>query len=415
MYGRLVRRALAGIALALLTAAVVRAQDTQEPVHDMSQMNMSNSGWMFMQDGVFDGVLNHQGSSRGGNQVTAVNWWMGMLSRPVGRGQLTLTGMFSLEPATVGTRGYREIFQAGEAVDGRPNVDHQHPHDAFMQLSAAWRVSVSDTMTAGVAAAPVGEPALGPVAFMHRASAAAIVFAPLGHHTLDATHVSFGVVTAGVTRGRWSAEASVFNGREPDQDRWDLDVDRLDSLSGRLWFRPTDEWAIQISSGHLVQPEELEPGNVIRTTASASWMRTQPESMSAMTVAYGRNDHAGQQAALGELTRQRGSYTLSSRLEFVQIENELLIDDTTPASTGEHANHLDVLGALTVGAIRRLGRWRGLESGVGVNVSAYAVPAPLRAAYGAHPFSAQLFVQIRPRVGGMGPMWNMRMGEQRSP
>ena len=133
--------------------------------------------------------------------------------------------------------------------------------------------------------------------------------------------------------------------------------------------------------------------------------------MSALTVAYGRNDHAGQQAVFGELTRQRGAYTLSSRLEFVQVENELLIDDLTPPSTGEHAGHLDLLGALTVGAIRRVGRWRGVEGGFGVNVSAYAVPSALHGTYGAHPFSFQLFVQIRPRVGAMGPMWNMRMGD----
>ena len=223
MYGRRVRRALAAILLALLTSAVARAQDGDDQTHDMSQMDMSqmsHSTWTFMQDGVFNEIFNRQGGPRGGDEATAVNWWMGMLSRSVGNGQLTLTGMFSLDPATVGTRGYREIFQTGEAIDGRPNVDRQHPHDAFMQLSAAWRAPLSETTTVNVAAAPAGEPALGPVAYMHRASAAAIVFAPLSHHTFDATHISFGVVTAGVARGRWAAEGSVFNGREPDQDRW---------------------------------------------------------------------------------------------------------------------------------------------------------------------------------------------------
>ena len=130
-----------------------------------------------------------------------------------------------------------------------------------------------------------------------------------------------------------------------------------------------------------------------------------------MTIGYGRNDRVGQQAALGELTFQRGPNTVSSRVECVQVDNQLLIDDTTPFLTSEHANQLDLLGAFTVGATRRVGRWRGLESGIGVNVSGYAVPEALRATHGAHPISFQLFVQIRPRVGGMGPMWNMRMGE----
>jgi hypothetical protein len=411
MYGRWVRRALAAALLTLLTSAIVRAQDGDEQTHDMSQMNMSHSTWTFMQDGVFNGLFNYQGGPRGGDQATAVNWWMGMLSRSVGKGQLTFTGMFSLDPATVGTRGYREIFQTGEAVDGRPNVDRQHPHDAFMQLSAAWRVPLSETTTVNVVAAPAGEPALGPVAYMHRASAAAIVFAPLSHHTFDATHISFGVISAGVARGRWAAEGSVFNGREPDQNRWDLDLGRLDSVSGRLWFRPTDEWTAQVSIGHLVQPEELERGNVIRTTASASWTRTRSDCLSAMTIGYGRNDRAGQQATFGEFTLQRGSNTVSSRLEFVQVDNELLIEDTTPLLTSATGEQLDLLGAVTIGATRRVGRWRGLESGIGVNVSGYAVPEALRATHGAHPISFQLFVQIRPRIGGMAPMWNMRMGE----
>jgi len=411
MYGRWVRRALAGVLLTLFASVPVGAQDTDEQTHDMSHMDMSNPAWTFMQDGSFNAVFNHQGSPRGGNELTGVNWWMGMLSRAAGNGQLTLTGMFSLEPATVGTRGYREIFQSGEALDGRPNVDRQHPHDAFMQVSAAWGTSLSESTSLNIAAAPVGEPALGPAAFMHRASAAAIIFAPLGHHTFDATHVSFGVVTAGVARKRWSVEGSVFNGREPDQHRWDFDLARPNSLSARVWFRPTDEWAIQASSGHLVQPEQLEHGNVIRTTASVSWTRIRTTGMSAMTVGYGRNDQAGQQAAFGEFTRQFGSYIVSSRAEFVQIENELLLDDTVPASASLHADHLDQLGAFTIGAIRRVGRWRGFETGLGVNASTYAVPNALRTTYGAHPLSLQLFVQVRPRIGPIGPMWNMRMGE----
>jgi hypothetical protein len=402
------------MALTLLTSAVARAQDTAEQTeqqHDMSQMDMSPAGWMFMQDGTFNALFNHQGGPRGGDEMKAPNWWMGMLSRQLGAGQLTLNGMFSVDPLTAGKRGYRELFQAGEAVDGRPNVDHQHPHDVFMQVSATWRAALSDTTSVMLTAAPAGEPALGPVAYMHRASAAAIVFAPLGHHTFDSTHISFGVITAGLARGRWAAEASAFNGREPDADRWGFDLARLDSVSGRLWFRPTEEWTIQVSTGRLVHPEELEPGNVQRTTASTSWTRVGPDSMSAMTIGYGRNDEAGQQAMLAEFTRQRGSSMFSSRFEFVQIAHELLVDDTTASSTSVHANDLDPVAALTVGGLRRLGRWHGLETGVGVNVTGYAVPRDLRASHGAHPFSFQLFVQVRPRVAGMGPMWNMRMGE----
>jgi hypothetical protein len=412
MRGRSVRCAIVATWLAIVPASGW-AQDPQEPqapTHDMSQMHMTDSAWTFMQDGVFSGVFNHQGGTRGGSEVKGLTWWMGMLSRSFDAGQFTLNGMFSAEPATVGRDGYRELFQVGEAIDGRPNVDHQHPHDAFMQLSAQWRGSLSETTRFTVAVAPAGEPALGPVAFMHRASAAAILFAPLSHHTFDSTHISFGVVTGGVTHGRWTAEGSVFNGREPDEHRWDLDLGRLDSVSGRLWFRPTEEWAIQLSSGRLAAPEELERGNVIRTTASASWTRIAAESMSAFTAGYGRNDQAGQQAAFAEATRQRGLTTISGRLEVVQIAHDLLVDATTPSTTDENADHLNIVSALSVGGLRRVGRWAGLEGGVGANVTAYVVPATLRSTYGSHPLSVQLFFQVRPRFGGMAPMWNMRMG-----
>ena len=139
MYGRLVRRALAGIALALLTSAVVGAQDADEQPHDMSQMDMSHTAWMFMQDGVFNGVFNHQGGPRGGNQPTAVNWWMGMLSRPAGKGQLTLTGMFSLEPATVGTRWLPRNFSSRRSdrwtAEPRPTASARRVHAALSRVA----------------------------------------------------------------------------------------------------------------------------------------------------------------------------------------------------------------------------------------------------------------------------------------
>ena len=151
---------------------------------------------MLMQDGVVFGIFNHQGGPRGGDEFKVPNWWMGMATRKAGRSQLTFTGMLSLDPATVGKRGYGEIFQVGEAADGRPLVDRQHPHDLFMQLAAVWRLELSEATGLTFAGGPVGEPALGPVAFMHRASAAENPFAPLSHHTFDSTHIAFGVVTA---------------------------------------------------------------------------------------------------------------------------------------------------------------------------------------------------------------------------
>src|SRR5215831_11466926 len=252
---------------------------------------------------------------------------MGMANRETRRGRLTFTGMLSLEPATVGKAGYRELFQAGEALDGRPLVDRQHPHDLVMQLAAVWRIPVNATTGFTIAGGPVGEPALGPVAFMHRASASENPTAPLGHHTFDSTHVAFGVVTAAVDSGPWVVEGSVFNGREPDDNRWDFDFGRLDSFSGRVWFKPTDELEFQVSSGRLTSPEQLEPGhNVVRTTASGSWTRRDGDDVASVTAAFGRNDtdHGVRNAAFVEGARHAAGNTLYGRFEAVQVETELL-------------------------------------------------------------------------------------------
>jgi hypothetical protein len=408
----------------MMASAPATAQDPapaapQAPVHDMEHMDMpmdmdmdmSPGRWMLMQDGSAYLMLNRQGGPRGGTGATAPNWWMGMADRSVSRGALRLTGMFSLDPATVGTDGYREIFQVGEALDGKPLIDRQHPHDFWMQLSASWRSSIGSHTGVTFTGALAGEPALGPVAFMHRASTLAIPFAPLGHHTFDSTHVSFGVATVGVDRGPFTLEASAFNGREPDQRRWNIDLGRMDSVSARLWYRPAPAWELQLSSGHLVSPEQLGHGNVVRTTASASYTHGDPAHMLAATVGVGMNstDEATRHAGFGEVTRGWGGTLVSVRAELVQVESVLLLTGEVPHSSADEARR-DAVGALTAGVQRDLRRWRGFTMAVGANGTLYRVPQMLKATHGAHPGSFQLFLQLRPRTGGMSRMLNMRMG-----
>ena len=318
--------------------------------------------------------------------------------------------MFSLDPATVGKQGYREIFQVGEVAEGRPLIDRQHPHDLFMQLAAVWRTPLSDKTGLTLAGGPAGEPALGPVAFMHRASAAENPFAPLGHHTFDSTHIAFGVVTAAIDHGPWTAEASVFNGREPDENRWNFDFGKLDSVSGRLWYKPSERWEFQVSSGRLVEPEALEPGNVIRTTASASWMRKEEPDFFAVTAAVGVNatSHGRRSAAFVEGTRRRSALSLYGRAELVQVESGLLRTGLLPKDdAGDNAT----VGALTAGAVRDVLKWRGAEGGFGAQVTFYATPESLRATHGDHPVSLQVFFSLRPPAGAMGRMWNVRMSQ----
>jgi hypothetical protein len=404
------RRAAVSV-LVIAFSATVRAQSAQPAPHDHAQMQRESPApaWHLMQDGIVYAEFNHQGGPRGGDEFVAPNWWMGMAMRQVGTSELTLTTMLSLDPATVGKDGYGEIFQVGEALHGRPLVDRQHPHDLLMQLAAIWKTLVSATASWTLAGALAGEPALGPVAFMHRPSAAENPFAALGHHTFDSTHVAFGVVTAAVERGPWTVEGSLFNAREPDDDRWDLDFGRLDSISGRVWFRPNQRWELQASTGHLTSPEELEPGNVQRTTASAAWFSRNGDDFGAVTAGYGVNAaHAvRRQSVFGEGTRRRGRNSIFGRAELVEVETATLLGAGGPSGADE-SDLKDTVGAFTAGAVREVARWRGFEAGVGASVTLYAVPEALKATHGGHPVSFQLFFRLRPPAG-MGRMWNMRM------
>jgi len=433
MYKRFVH-AVIGVAVLVVSMSAAADAQTQAQQPDQgqaqhTQMNMAPTGWQFMHDGLVYGLFNHQGGPRGGNEFRAPNWWMGMLTRKMGSSQLTVNGMFSLDPATAGKRGYREIFQVGEAVAGMPLIDRQHPHDLFMQLAGVWRIPVRSTTGFTIAGGPVGEPALGPVAFMHRASAADNLFAPLSHHTFDSTHIAFGVVTAAVDHGPWVIEGSVFNGREPDENRWDFDFGALDSVSGRVWFRPNEQWEFQGSTGHLKHPEELEPGNIQRTTTSGSWFRRDGANFIALTVGYGLNatDEGKRQAVFGEATRHRGMNSVFGRIEVLQVETAVLWAGRVPTASASQGVTLppscpslvrcvdgsqrNTVGAFTAGGARDIVHWHGFEGGLGAMLTFYAVPDLLTVTHGKHPVSFQVYFRLRPPAGSMGRMWNMRMSQ----
>jgi hypothetical protein len=359
-----------------------------------------------MQDAVVYGLFNHQGGPRGGDEVRVPNWWMGMFSRKVKSSNLRINAMFSLDALTVGKKGYRELFQVGESFEGKPLIDYQHPHDLFMQLAVVWRIPVSARTAFTLAGGPSAEPAIGPVAFMHRASASENPMSPLSHHTFDSTHIAFGVVTGAVDHGPWTMEASVFNGREPDEDRWDFDFGPMDSYAGRLWFRPGERWELQVSSARLKSPEELGHGNILRSTASVSWLKQAGGNFTAVTAAYGVNDgeDAKRHAVLLEATKRVGVVSPYGRLEFVEVETGVLLEDPSV----EHSVK-DTVAALTFGVVRELPRWRRFESGIGAAVTFYGVPDSLTPTHGERPVSAQVFLRIRPAAGAMGRMRNMHM------
>ena len=115
----------------------------------------------------------------------------------------------------------------------------------------------------------------------------------------------------------------------------------------------------------------------------------------------------------GEATRHVGLNSLFARVESVQVETNLLLNDVVPL-TPEGVARKDRVGAFTVGGVRDVVRSRGFEGGLGGSVAFYSVPDSLKATHGDHPVSFQIFFRLRPPAGSMGRMWNMRMSQPMS-
>jgi hypothetical protein len=364
----------------------------------MYAIHGAGGGWELMLHGnVFLQYLD-DGGDRGHDQVGSINWIMGMAHRNIGAGRLGLRGMFSLEPATIGGCGYPDLLASGERCNGEPIHDQQHQHDAFMEIAATYDRPLRGTTRWQVYGGPAAEPALGPVAYPHRLSAMPNLLAPITHHWLDATHITFGVLTGAVYANRWKAEASVFNGREPDEQRTGFDLAPLDSVSGRVSFLPNANLALQVSVGRLADAEPADdagPGiDVTRVTASATHHRAFGQgSLWASTAAWGRNAESG--------------HATNAFL----VETSLTLDDRDAwygrfEVVGKTTHDLDVPGdeIFTVskvqgGYTRYLPAWSGLRAGVGGTATAGFVPRALEPLYGGRVAAGfGVFVTLRPAV-----------------
>ena len=367
--------------------------------------------WMIMGHGNLIAGFNHQGGPRGVNKAESENWFMLMAERDAGPGRLMLRGMFSAEPWTTPRRGFPELFQTGETFGGRPIIDAQHPHDLFMELAAAYNIKLSEKVVLNFYGGPVGEPALGPTTFMHRMSAGENPAAPLGHHWQDSTHITHGVITAGVTAGRFRIESSLFHGAEPDENRKDIEMGKLDSWSGRVWFTPTPDWSMQFSFGHLVHPEAIEPGNLKRMTASISHNRSWDDGNWATSLIWGRNHelHGNSNAYLLESTANfLDKNYLYTRMELVDkpglLEENIFgrpgLDVFHPIGNGfelgDRFEEFFRVGAVTFGGVRDIVAQAKVRLGIGADVTFYHVPDGLKPIYGSSPTSFHVFLRIRP-------------------
>ena len=362
-------------------------------------LHLMKGDWMLMAHGFANLVYDHQGSGRGGEKTFSENMVMGMASRNLGPGYLGLRAMLTAEPWTIGRGGYPLLLQTGETADGvTPLVDRQHPHDMLMELAASYSVPVG---TAGdslfVYLGWPGEPALGPPTFMHRFSGMDNPEAPLGHHWLDSTHVTFGVATLGYIRGDWKVEGSVFTGREPDQNRTNLESPKMDSWSARVSWQPTRDWSLQVSHGYIHSPEQLEPElDTRRTTVSAIYNRPLAEGNWQTTLAWGRNDRdpgGSSDSFLIESAATRRRHTLFGRFE---RQN----NDELGGHHGEEAQAF-LVSKLSLGCIDDFFQRESWHGGVGILGSIARIPESLAhqehglPSYGDWPVSWMVFLRAR--------------------
>jgi hypothetical protein len=346
------------------------------------------SSWTGMVHGYAWGVYTDQGGPRGDDKVYVGSMAMLMAERQVEGARLQVKAMLSAEPL-MSDRGYPILFATGETAGGEPLVDRQHPHDLFMELAARADVDVADGVTAFLYGGPVGEPALGPAAFMHRASARLNPEAPITHHWFDSTHITYGVVTAGVATGLWQLEASAFRGQEPDEDRWDIETPRFDSWSVRATLTPSPNWAAQVSYGHIEEPEALHAGqDERRTTASVHYNDGRGL---AATVAFSAKDRRPGPTLTAWLAEANWDvterHTVFARFENVE-NDELFPDHSDPLH--DRAFRVSKVQAgyaytLPVGPF-------GLS--LGGSVAAFGKPDALDAAYGDDPIGYTLFAKL---------------------
>jgi hypothetical protein len=347
--------------------------------------------WDLMAHGILNLVYDHQSGRRGDDKAFVSGMLMGMARRPVGDGTLQFRASLSPDPL-MGKRGYPLLLASGETANGTERlIDQQHPHDFFMELSASLSQSFGPKSSVFLYAALPGEPAFGPPAFMHREAILDAPEAPISHHWLDSTHISFGVLTGGLVVDRVKVELSRFNGREPDQHRWNIETAPLDSTAVRLSWNPTAELSLQGSWGRFIDPEQLEPGvNQTRWSASALYAReVAPGWKLAGTLAWGRKiaDGHSDDAFVFEAALKHRGWTLFGRGEMT--ENRELLDavDHGPAFR---------VGKISAGAVRDFRVADHLSFGVGGLLAINFVPDGLAPFYGGdNPTGAMGFLRLK--------------------
>lgn len=349
--------------------------------------------WSMMSHGNINLIYDNQGGKRGDTKTFASSMLMVQGSKDLGEGVINLKGMFSLDPL-MGKSGYPLLFQTGETADGQNRlIDKQHPHNLFVELASSYSYPVNDKNSVFLYAGIVGEPAIGPAAFMHRLSGMQNPEAPISHHWLDSTHIANGVVTLGYTTPYWKLEGSSFHGREPDQYRYRIELGGLDSYSTRFTLNPNKDISMQISAAHIKSPETLEPTiNVNRITTSITFNKIIYDGLSQTTLAFGRNSPNQGRSTNAYLLESSWKWS-SNNTVFLRAEkvdkNELFLES-------DLLNHTNFnIKKLSIGAVHDFPTNDGYTLGVGMTGSLYRYPNELDTYYGSNAKSVLFFIRAK--------------------
>jgi hypothetical protein len=366
-----------------------------QPAATPDHMWMRSLGaWEVMGHGVVFVDYNQQGGRRGEGKAESVNWLMLMEQHRLEGGSILFREMFSAESLTSPHPGFPELFQTGETYHGQALVDHQHPHNVFAELSFDYTHPIGERLSWEFYGAAAGAPALGPVVYMHRISAAELPLAPLAHHLQDSTHTSFGVITTGFIIERFKIEGSLFNGREPDEKRYTIQFAPLDSWSTRLTVAVSKNFTAQYSYGRLEHPEALEPGSQHRQTASIEYVLPYARGSWATSVVWGRvhnefDNHNLNGYLLETTANFKSRNYVFSRLELVDKDELFPNDPALPSYR---------IGAYTFGGARDLIQSRLWQLAIGGDLTFYSKATSLDCSYGQNPISFQIFLRVRPAL-----------------
>ena len=365
----------------------------------MLMLHYGNWNTMFM--GTAFLVDTQQSGPRGGDKLYSPSAFMFSAEHRVGAaGAFEAVLMLSLEPATITGRRYPLLFQTGETAFGTPLVDGQHPHNLIMEAGIHYTRALGDDTNLDIYAAPVGDPALGPVAYPHRASAAELPEAPLSHHLQDSTHIADEVVTVGLSHKIFKLEASGFHGAEPGENRWIIQTGAIDSWSGRLWFFPTKNWAAQVSVGRIAHPEAEAPGDQIRATASVEYSLPLSAGSWTSSLIWGRTHNTASLHNLNSylaesvlpITRQN---LITGRIELVDKDELFSPEPGLESQIDRLYGSTFRIRAYTIGYTRDIHLSRYVETGIGANFTAYSIPDAIQPYYGTHPAGGNIFVRFR--------------------